>query len=451
MLDQYEQFLSTQFSQDFYAPWLASLGDAPSLSIRFNPYKKIDAAYLPIASTVSHCDQAAFLSERPSFILDPNLHGGAYYVQDSNSMIIAEVFKKLRSQLSTENCLVLDMCAAPGGKSTHLAAGLENGDLLVANEIIHSRVGILQENLSKWGLPNFCITSADAKQFGVMENTFDIIVADMPCSGEGMFRKNEKAVHEWSISNVELCAARQKRIAMDLWPALKTGGYFIYSTCTFNAKENRENLAFIMEETGAELVQLNQKFALQEDLPGMYYLFPPHSTGEGLFFAVLQKTVRKENTKTAGQKNSVKEWKNTSGIWNKSGFISVEHKEILYQYHENAAVHFENLFKMPGLRNPGFALAKIIRKEMKWNAFSPLSVGLETNAEAEINLENASEVLAYLRRDNILPDTELGAFLQSCQQKQALIMYRQLPIGWIFKAGNRWNNSWPMEWRVLKK
>ena len=197
-----------------------------SVSVRLNPFK------LP-----------RLLGGRPSFTLDPLFHAGCYYVQDSSAMYVGHVFRKMLAMLEKGPVVrVLDLCAAPGGKTTDLAASLReacgDGFLLVSNEVMKERVRVLDDNVARWGDPNVAVTSADPAAFARLGGFFDIIVADVPCSGEGMFRKDPRAEAEWSPAVVTLCAARQKRILADVWPALREGGILVYSTCTYGRRKS---------------------------------------------------------------------------------------------------------------------------------------------------------------------------------------------------------------------
>ena len=265
--------------------------DVP-VSIRINEKK---GAPIPAADTpdnrVAWCDTGYYLPERLSFTFDPLFHAGAYYVQEASSMFLEQV---IRSHVKTPvRCL--DLCAAPGGKSTHLAACLPEGSLLVSNEVIRSRSHILAENIAKWGNPNCVVTNNDPKEIGRLTHFFDVIVADVPCSGEGMFRKDTDSTGEWSIANVALCAGRGRRIIHDIWNALKPGGLLIYSTCTYNTEEDEENVHHITEELGAEALPIPAvKDEWQITGPLKYnhpvYRFFPHKTkGEGFFLAALRK------------------------------------------------------------------------------------------------------------------------------------------------------------------
>ena len=191
---------------------------------------------------------------------------------------------------------VLDLCAAPGGKTTDLAASLReaygDGFVLVANEVMKARVGVLDDNVARWGDPNVVVTSVDPAAFAQLEGWFDIIVADVPCSGEGMFRKDARAREEWSPAVVDLCAARQKRILADVWPALRQGGWLLYSTCTYEAAENDDNLAWAAAELGGEILPPEDIFAEYgvRRTPHGHLLEAGVVPGEGQWAGALRKT-----------------------------------------------------------------------------------------------------------------------------------------------------------------
>ncbi|MBR4788426.1 MAG: RsmB/NOP family class I SAM-dependent RNA methyltransferase, partial [Bacteroidales bacterium] len=222
---------------------------APSTAIRLNPFKGMAG---PEGTPVPWSRYGRILSERPNFTLDPLFHAGCYYVQDSSAMYVGHVFGM---HAEGESLRVLDLCAAPGGKTTDLATILRercgDGFTLVANEVIKSRASVLRDNVGIWGDPNVVVTSVDPAVIGrELKGWFDVIVADVPCSGEGMFRKDPRAEKEWSPAVVDLCAARQKRILADVWPALRQGGLLVYSTCTYEEKENDDNLEWAAAELG---------------------------------------------------------------------------------------------------------------------------------------------------------------------------------------------------------
>ena len=307
-----------------------------SVSVRLHPFKGLAG---PEGAPVPWSPYGRILSDRPVFTLDPLWHAGCYYVQDSSAMFVGYLFRKLltadpslrgdhlpltmppdkgnspwkgvqgvREQASllarfpeavtaaAPQIRVLDLCAAPGGKTTDLAASLReacgDGFVLVANEVMKARAAVLDDNVARWGDPNVVVTSVDPAAFARLEGWFDIIVADVPCSGEGMFRKDPRAREEWSPAVVDLCAARQRRILADVWPALREGGFLLYSTCTYEAAENDDNLAWAAAELGGEILP-------PEDVFGEYGVrLTPHGhlleagvvPGEGQWAGVLRKT-----------------------------------------------------------------------------------------------------------------------------------------------------------------
>jgi len=273
---------------DFNA-FTAAMQQQPPVSIRINTQKWPKTPALPGIPWVS---AGYYLPERPLFTLDPLLHAGCYYVQEASSMFLEQA---LRQCLDLNQPLVaLDLCGAPGGKSTHLAGLLSADSLLVSNEVIRSRATILAENIAKWGSGNVLVTNNDPRDFARLTNFFDLMVVDAPCSGEGMFRKDPGAIGEWSEDNVKLCAQRQQRILMDIWGALKPGGLLVYSTCTWNELENEQNMAWLAGQEQVESIKLE----LQPEwgvVPSQLnevkgYRFYPHRVqGEGFFMAVLRK------------------------------------------------------------------------------------------------------------------------------------------------------------------
>ena len=272
------ELLKESLGEDAASCVLAHLDDEPTVSVRLNPFKT-DAEHLAAhfgASGVSSVEwepAGLRLQSRPSFTFDTFFHAGHYYVQEASSMYVGKLFD--RTGLTEPR--VLDLCAAPGGKSTHILSKMGGRGVLVANEVIRTRATILAENISKWGCANCIVTNDDPADFKSLESYFDLVVVDAPCSGEGMFRKDEKAVQEWSPDNVKLCAARQRRILTDIWGSLKAGGYIIYSTCTFNHFEDEDNARWICEELGAELI------CEKHFLPGI-------DIGVGFYCALLKKS-----------------------------------------------------------------------------------------------------------------------------------------------------------------
>jgi len=261
------------------------------ISVRLNPLKKTELD-LNLSDPVEWCPSAFYLPKRPSFTLDPNHHAGAYYVQEASSMAILSALKEWCLK-TTKPLKILDLCAAPGGKST-LLRELGRQHLIVSNEVIRSRYQILKENITKWGHVNVMVTNHDVKDFKGLKNFFDIILIDAPCSGEGLFRKDHKARAEWSLANVNICTARQKRILGSTYELLAPEGLLIYSTCTYNNEENTANADWIGELSGYEPVEWSaaekNKVMLKAGTETIGYQFFPHRTkGEGFYFTGLLK------------------------------------------------------------------------------------------------------------------------------------------------------------------
>ena len=286
------------FGEEVWHKYLQSFEEPAPVSIRLNPFKPVSLSTIinsllltansqrPIAGEpLPHCRNAYYLSERPNFTLDPLFHAGAYYVQEASSMYLDEVLRQLMSnsqcslplgRLGGGHCL--DLCAAPGGKSTLLRAAIPDDAVLYSNEPDHRRANILLENMLKQGHPRVVVTNNYPRDYQKAGILFDLILTDVPCSGEGMFRKDPATIKEWSVQNVMKCQQLQRTIVSDIWPCLKPGGILIYSTCTFNRHEDEENIEWIIDNLGAEVLMPAKRF-----IPGV-------DKGEGLFMAVLRKT-----------------------------------------------------------------------------------------------------------------------------------------------------------------
>ena len=269
----------------------AHLKSAP-VSIRLNPHKKSDQ-FIDLPK-IPWCEFGRYLPSRPDFTLDPLFHAGAYYVQEASSM---SVWSALDELFPIKNDLrILDLCAAPGGKSTLIASWLDEKGLLVANETIRSRAGILTDNLNRWGASNVVVSNNDPRQFAKLPGFFDVIVADAPCSGSGMFRKDSGAMKHWSQEAVVHCAARQERILDDVWPALNTGGILIYSTCSYSEAEDERISEWVSRELHGEFLKLSALERIDGivSTEGGYRFYPDRIAGEGFYLSVIRKTEASE-------------------------------------------------------------------------------------------------------------------------------------------------------------
>jgi 16S rRNA C967 or C1407 C5-methylase (RsmB/RsmF family)/NOL1/NOP2/fmu family ribosome biogenesis protein len=425
--------------------FLQALQSAPSLSIRLNPKKIIDHPY---TKQVPWAEHGRYLEQRPMFTLDPHLHAGGYYVQEASSMLIEQAVKQ--NQLQQKALLALDLCAAPGGKSTHLISMLHQDSLLLSNEIIKSRAHILTENIIKWGYANVLVTQNDPLHFQKLEGLFDLIVIDAPCSGEGLIRKDPEALNEWSDNNLKLCAGRQQRIIADVWPALKEGGILIYSTCTFNPEENMQNLHWLFENYKATSLPLDLANDwsienLHKKNTHAYQCWPHKVKGEGFFMSVIRK---EENNHSVHLKHN----KQKLSPANKS------EKEIVTNWLKDPAsynlyVKEERLIALPKIHDELIQFlihqlhvvhAGIPIGEIKKNKIVPqhaLALSHEINPNAFANLELSKEqALAYLHRDSFVLENQALGFIRLC--------YQGLGLGWLNNLGNRVNNLYPANWRI---
>jgi 16S rRNA C967 or C1407 C5-methylase (RsmB/RsmF family)/NOL1/NOP2/fmu family ribosome biogenesis protein len=440
---QIPSFLPSTETQAF----IQSLSANPPTSIRLNP-QKINPNFeknLPVKWNAL----GRYLTERPIFTLDPLFWAGTYYVQEASSMFIGEAIKQL---FDNQAVTALDLCAAPGGKSTLLLDNLNDGSLVVSNEVIKSRVNVLSENLSRWGNTNSLITHNDPADFTKITNFFDLILVDAPCSGEGMFRKEDAALREWSPENVNLCAARQKRILTDIIPALKPGGYLIYSTCTYNRQENEENIAWLIQQgfSSVRLLTLND-WNITEVVENQCftYRFYPHKTqGEGLFVAVLQK----KDTMVSSSKQRSK------GLFKRYEPLPKKQRPLLEKWLKNEeefeffAFQKNLVFALP---KKFLALAQVLENqlrlqslglflgEIKGNDFIPspeLALSLACSEEIAMVEVEKETALNFLRKQDIqLPDN---------QQGWSSIKYQNHGLGWVKILKNRVNNYYPNHWRI---
>ncbi|MBQ0029092.1 MAG: rRNA cytosine-C5-methyltransferase [Bacteroidales bacterium] len=438
--------IQSEFGDDAQA-FLDAVGTDPSVSIRLNPSKLCD---LKMADEVPWCPGAFYLKQRPVFTLDPLFNAGAYYVQEAGSMFSGYVFKQLKDE---SPMVVLDLCAAPGGKSTHLASVMNGDGLLVCNEVVKNRVAPLRENITKWGFPNVVVTNAEASDFGNLEGCFDAVVIDAPCSGEGMFRKDDQAVTEWSEQNVDMCASRQRDILKNVWPALKVGGLLIYSTCTYNRQENEENVRFISESLGADILRVPcpPEWGVTATEEG-YHFYPYKSRGEGFFLAALRKTSDQEqcvlskkdkkdkkakNAKTPAVPSALKSWILDS---EKYDFSLSKEGDWLIAFPSAYADLLEALRANCRVAQSGVAVATLKGKDFVPAPALALSSALNKAVFSVVDLE-WEDAMSFLKRENlVLTDTAPKGWV--------LLAYKNVPLGWTKNLGNRSNGAYPAEWHV---
>jgi len=414
------------------------------VSIRINPYKVAHEALKP---PIPWTQYGCYLTDRPSFTLDPTFHAGKYYVQEASSMFLEQAFTQAANGATRLN--VLDLCAAPGGKSTHLLSLMDQNSLLVSNEVIQSRSAILSENLQKWGHSNVVVTNNDPKDFQRLPGFFDVIVVDAPCSGEGLFRKDPDAVKEWSEDAVALCSKRQRRILSDVWPALKTGGILIYSTCTYNSQENEENLKWLQQEYGVESIPLILKkewgiITVKDNSFTGYRFFPHRVQGEGFFLTALRKTDHQGESKLNSRtsftqaskkiKDQLSEWTLDS---DQKTFI-IRNDRIQF-FPESKDREVESLVKNLRVVSAGTYIATVKHDKLVPEHSFAVSLSLHRDFFRTFSLEK-EEALQYLRKDAISLPLDQKGF--------ALVTFENIPLGWVNVLDNRTNNLYPSEWRI---
>ena len=382
--ESFVSYTRETMGEELFAAFVSGLGEEAPVSIRVNRAKwDGDVVH---GERVPWSADGYYLPDRPNFTFDPLLHAGCYYVQEASSMFVERVL----GQYVTEPVEMLDMCAAPGGKSLAAIATLPEGSWLMSNEPIRQRASVLAENVSKWGSERMVVVNNYPEQISKSKLKFDVILCDVPCSGEGMFRKDAQAISEWSVQNVEKCRQLQREIVAEAWKCLRPGGLLIYSTCTFNTRENEENVRWIMDEYGAEILPVdireewNVVGSLLAGFDGPVYRFIPGVTrGEGIFMAVMRKDG---------------EWK---------------------------AQKKPSLDKLP----PTLYRMELTRLS---------GDGKDTAPRVEIDYDTA---IAYLRREAIrLPDDAPRGIIT--------LTYRGAAIGQAKNIGNRANNLYPKEWRI---
>jgi 16S rRNA C967 or C1407 C5-methylase (RsmB/RsmF family)/NOL1/NOP2/fmu family ribosome biogenesis protein len=429
------------------ASFFSALESDSPVSIRYNPLKNIG---LPTElQKVPWASAAFYLPERPLFTADPLFHAGTYYVQEAASMFLEQALNQY-GKLS-EKLRILDLCAAPGGKSTLIASLINRESLLVSNEVIRSRAHILSENLQKWGKENVWVSNNDPLYIAnTLPSFFDIVVVDAPCSGEGMFRKAANSIEEWSPQALNHCSLRQQRILHDIWKSLRPGGILIYSTCTYNETENEQNLAKFKESCDFDSLKLSldKSWGVTEtnlnDIFG--YRFYPHLTkGEGFFLSILKKSGDKYATDPKIRKNILAKAGKDSEIlqnWYKNPDLELfKRKELIIAVPKSMLYEAQLIESTLNIVSGAAEMAELNRKGFIPSPAAALWSGLnkELFAQSDLDLENA---LKFLHLENIKPE------LTESKEGWQLITYKGIGLGWIKKLSSRVNNYYPKEWRI---
>ena len=463
-----------------YEKLAAALQQEPPVSIRINKLRMKEEGLSSLTDSSAHfsfnkvpwASDGYYLDERLTFTFDPLFHAGAYYVQEAASMFLGQILRRY----VTRPVVALDLCAAPGGKSTHIRSCLPEGSLLVSNEPVKARAQVLLENLTKWGHPDVIVTNSYPKDFARLPDFFDLLVTDVPCSGEGMFRKEEDAVTGWSMEAVRMCRDRQREILRDVWPSLKPGGLLVYSTCTLNALEDEENVAWIAEELGAKILPFDvesgwgvvgnllpvssvKDTAKAEKFFPVAHFIPGFTRGEGFFLAVLRKngeeetsdwvmsSDRYENERVKSKKKralhaSVPALPASCRSWllHADTFDFVSDGPVWTAVRASFSRQVGLLQEAVKVWQAGVPLATVKGKD--YIPLHALAMSVDLNRSAfPIVPVSYDMAVAYLRKEVLVlpPDTPKG---------YVLLTFQEIPIGFVKNIGGRANNLYPQEWKI---
>lgn len=434
-------------------------------AVRFHPSKAFPggagdahALYpeLPLTTPVPWSEDGYYLRERPAFYLDPLWHAGAYYVQDASSMSLQFAFRQMSDPAAPLR--ILDLCAAPGGKSTLMAGMMSPGSLLVSNEVIGSRVGILRENMIKWGVPGVVVTGSDPRDFGRLPGFFDVVLIDAPCSGSGLFRKDPAAVGEWSAEQVAVCSQRQRRILRDALPSLKPGGLLMYATCSYSPEENEAITGWLGEEFQMESLSIPfpPEWGILESRPvpgrvGGYRFYPDKLAGEGFFLACLRKPGDPAGGEASGRQSrgrrpavpvmAPREQK----IWAPWIDGSAESAMILWGGSQvvttdRVAADLDRLSGALRIVSVGCALGKVVRDQCIPDHALAMATVLDRGIPS-VALDRGAAIRFLRKETPEFPEKARGWLLAT---------YHGIGLGWLKGLGGRLNNYYPTAWRIRK-
>lgn len=424
--------------------------DENPTSIRLNPFK-FTQKWETETGIIPWCENGRFVKNLPNFNVDPLFHAGIYTIQEAHSMSLEHV---LRNTIDLSKDLrILDLCASPSGKNTHIASLITPESILVSNEVISTRSDILADNMTKLGTMNTVVTSNDPKDFGKLTGFFDVILVDPPNSGSGLFRKNPEAVKDWSMENVALFAQRQKRIIGDAWACLKDGGILIYSTSSYSPAENEEVVEWVCEKFGATKALKTPILDFESGLNDLATVsqiplrFYPNEKGEGFFISALKKNnpeketfVRSgrpiKNNSRRTQREVFRPW--IEDIDNYNWYDVKDEFFLINSEHEYLVKVLESYLH---IRKAGVKMGKIAGKDLIPDHQLALSLYL-TDAINRVELTE-EEALKYLRREDFT--------LEKAQKGWSLMTFKNFGLGWAKILPKRINNYYPKELKVSRK
>jgi 16S rRNA C967 or C1407 C5-methylase (RsmB/RsmF family)/NOL1/NOP2/fmu family ribosome biogenesis protein len=416
-------------------------------SIRINPTKPgVVATTMPFGVPVPWCAGGWYLKERPSYTLDPFFHAGHYYVQEASSMFLDHA---LRHVLGSERGLkALDLCAAPGGKST-LLASLPHFRMVVANELIRTRLSMLTENIAKWGMPHVLVSHNDPREAGRLEGFFDVLVVDAPCSGSGLFRRDPEAISEWSERNVQHCSERQQRILADALPALRSDGVLVYSTCSYSREEDEMILDWLLQHGEFESLEVPVEehwgINVARSPKGCvgYRFFPGNVKGEGLFMALLRKKegttyhpgrLGRMETASSADRRIADPW-----FRDPASLALIRKANDLFAVPADILDDLQQVQSHLQVRKTGIFAGSLAHEEFLPEHELAVSIILADGLPSvDLTLD---EALDYLRKKNVGPFGDRKGW--------HLMRHAGAALGWAKILPNRVNNYYPAAWRIL--
>lgn len=453
MCDIFPEEFSSTCAETLGTEWDAfqlAMGSTSPVSVRWNPYKVSDK---PSGREVMWSRYGRYLEQRPSFTVDPLFHAGAYYVQEASSMFVEHAVRS--SFCDTVGLKILDLCAAPGGKSTLYSTLASPEGIVVANEVVRARANVLADNVRKWGIGNVIVTNNDTSHFGGLSEWFDVVAVDAPCSGEGMFRKSAEARAEWSKDNVEMCAARQRNILADAWEALKPGGVLVYSTCTFNRRENEDNVSWLAdnfncEDAGVEVPE-EWNIVLTEASGIRCFRFWPHRVeGEGFFCAVLRKGGQNGRPFRPKPRKQIfadisRSYLSELGRWMaQPEFMRfAQIGDDIFGYYAVQYNDVKTISEYLNTIHSGVRMGQLFGGKLKPEHSLAMFHDVAFDVVPVVQLSEV-DVLNYLRKDDSL---SVDIFSEGIN----LVAYDNHPLGWVKRIGRRVNNLYPKSLMILNK
>jgi 16S rRNA C967 or C1407 C5-methylase (RsmB/RsmF family)/NOL1/NOP2/fmu family ribosome biogenesis protein len=422
-------------------------------SIRINPFKLSGSpkalSFGEGWGEVAWTEQGYYLQTRPSFTFDPLFHAGTYYVQEASSMFLEQALKQTVDL--SQPLKILDLSAAPGGKSTHIQSLISKDSLLVSNDVIRSRANILKDNIIKWGCENVVVTNNDPKDFTKLEGYFDVIVIDAPCSGSGLFRREPEAMNEWSLNNVALCSQRQQRILADVWPALKKDGIVIYSTCSYSKEEDEEIMDWMVNQLSVVSCQLSVgqypgivEIKIKNGAYG-YRFWPDKVKGEGFFITCFQKMDGEESgsfkPRSKAEAVTKKEMEITAKWIGNTNHRMIKYENTVYAWPESVADDMNYILSNLRVIYSGVRIGELMRDKLVPDHALAMSRLVDSSVgKLSVNYEQA---IQYLQRKDMQIETK--------EKGWQLVTYEGQSLGWVNVLSNRINNYYPKELRILKE